>query len=240
MDDRRNLYRTAQPSMGMIQPQNEAWLNSEVGTCSTGRNVDARTDSHAETDRSPRATIRTCLECDSTDVRHVPTRGEIVCASCGLVVETDEDLPRTLDELADVSRVEKSEIGHTHQYLSGKLDLNLEPVDPAKYVPRFCSALGLSGEIQHQANRIIRAGVEERALLGKSPSVFAAGAIYFVSRLCIEGVTQHDIASAVQVSTVAVPNHYQAQVDVLGRLDGDVFQERCVPLRREDEEEATS
>jgi transcription initiation factor TFIIB len=76
--------------MGMAQPQNEAWSNSEIGTRSTGRDVDARTDSHAEIDRSPRATIRTCPECDSTDVRRVPTRGEIVCASCGLVVETDE------------------------------------------------------------------------------------------------------------------------------------------------------
>src|SRR6056297_2164703 len=48
-----------------------------------------------------------------------------------------EGIPRSLEEIAEVSRVERKEIGRTCRYISQELGLELKPVDPAKYVPRF-------------------------------------------------------------------------------------------------------
>ncbi len=57
-----------------------------------------------------------------------------------------EGLPRSLEEVAQVSRVERKEIARTYRYIARELDLGMRPVDPQKYVPRFCSALDLSEE----------------------------------------------------------------------------------------------
>ena len=58
-----------------------------------------------------------------------------------------EGIPRSLEEIAEVSRVERKEIGRTYRYISQELGLEMRPVDPTKYVPRFCSELGLSKEV---------------------------------------------------------------------------------------------
>ena len=52
-----------------------------------------------------------------------------------------EGIPRSLDEVADVSRVPQKEIGRTYRYISQELGLELKPVDPKPFVPRFASAL---------------------------------------------------------------------------------------------------
>jgi len=53
-----------------------------------------------------------------------------------------EGIPRSLEEISEVSRVDRKEIGRTYRYISQELGLEMEPVDPKKYVPRFCSELG--------------------------------------------------------------------------------------------------
>jgi len=53
------------------------------------------------------------------------------------------NVPRTLDEIAEVSRVSRKEIGRTYRFISRELGLKLLPTSPIDYVPRFCS--GLSG-----------------------------------------------------------------------------------------------
>jgi transcription initiation factor TFIIB len=48
-----------------------------------------------------------------------------------------EGIPRSLEEVAQVSRVEQKEIGRTYRYIARELDLGMKPVDPQKYIPRF-------------------------------------------------------------------------------------------------------
>ena len=66
-----------------------------------------------------------------------------------------EGIPRSLDEVADVSRVPQKEIGRTYRYISQELGLELKPVDPKQFVPRFASSLELSEEVQSKATEII-------------------------------------------------------------------------------------
>ncbi|MCE7698991.1 MAG: transcription initiation factor IIB, partial [Methanobacterium paludis] len=57
------------------------------------------------------------------------------------------NVPRTLDEIAEVSRVTKKEVGRTYRFLTRELNIKLPPTSPVDYVPRFASELGLSGEV---------------------------------------------------------------------------------------------
>jgi len=138
------------------------------------------------------------------------TATAILYAACRI-----EGIARSLDEVTAVSRVERTRIGRTYRYLAGELDLGLEPVDPKEYVPRFRSALELPDIVGTTAKEVIDATVAEGLLSGKSPTGFAAGALYIAGLLCDERRTQEAIADATEVTAVTVRNHYKAQVDAL-------------------------
>ena len=127
-----------------------------------------------------------------------------------------EGIPRSLEEISEVSRVNRKEIGRTYRYISQELGLEMKPVDPKKYVPRFCSELSLSEEVQTQANDIIETTAEEGLLSGKSPTGYAAAAIYAASLLCNEKKTQREVADVAQVTEVTIRNRYQEQIKAMG------------------------
>ena len=127
-----------------------------------------------------------------------------------------EGIPRSLDEVADVSRVPQKEIGRTYRYISQELGLELKPVDPKQFVPRFASSLQLSEEVQSKATEIIDVSAEQGLLSGKSPTGFAAAAIYAASLLCNEKKTQREVADVAQVTEVTIRNRYQEQIEALG------------------------
>ncbi len=127
-----------------------------------------------------------------------------------------EGIPRSLSEVSQVSRVERKEIGRTYRYVAQELSLEMEPVDPVKYVPRFSSELGLSEAVEAKATEIIRTTAEEGLLSGKSPTGYAAAAIYAASLLCNEKKTQREVADVAQVTEVTIRNRYQEQIEAFG------------------------
>mgnify|MGYP002760342128 FL=1 len=127
-----------------------------------------------------------------------------------------EGIPRSLEEISGVSRVERKEIGRTYRYISQELGLEMRPVDPQKYVPRFSSELGLGEEVQSKANEIIETTAEQGLLSGKSPTGYAAAAIYAASLLCNEKKTQREVADVAQVTEVTIRNRYQEQIEAMG------------------------
>jgi len=130
-----------------------------------------------------------------------------------------EGIPRSLNEVTDVSRVENKEIARTYRYISHELSLEMRPVDPKKYVPRFCSELGVSEEVQAKAKEIIDISAEQGLLSGKSPTGFAAAGIYAASLLCNEKKTQAEVAEVAQVTEVTIRNRYQEQIKAMGFTD---------------------
>ncbi|RKD88572.1 transcription initiation factor IIB [Halopiger aswanensis] len=126
-----------------------------------------------------------------------------------------EGIPRSLEEITEVSRIERIEISRTYRYISNELGLELLPIDPKQYVPRFSSKLDLPQEVEAKAIEII----EETAdplLSGRGPSGFAAAAIYAAALLCNEKRTQKEVADVAQVTEVTIRNRYQEQIERLG------------------------
>jgi transcription initiation factor TFIIB len=141
---------------------------------------------------------------------------EGVATACLYAACRKEGIPRSLEEVAAVSRVEQKEIGRTYRYISKELGLKMEPVDPKEYVPRFCSELDVSEEVKMKANEIIDVTAEQGLLSGKSPTGFAAAAIYAASLLCNEKQTQREVAAVAQVTEVTIRNRYQEQIEAMG------------------------
>ncbi len=126
-----------------------------------------------------------------------------------------ESIPRSLDDVTGVSRVERREIGRTYRYISQELELALEPVDPKSYLPQLASELDASDEIQQEAVRIVEKTTELGLHSGKSPSGYAAAALYAASRIVGPKLTQRAVANVADVTVVTIRNRYQEQMDEL-------------------------
>ncbi|WP_434522153.1 transcription initiation factor IIB [Halorubrum sp. AS12] len=116
--------------------------------------------------------------------------------------------PRSLDEIAAVSRVEKDEIARTYRYVVRELKLEIQPADPESYVPRFASDLGLSDEAERRARSLLDTAKEQGIHSGKSPVGLAAAAVYAASLLVNEKVTQSEVSEVANISEVTIRNRY--------------------------------
>ncbi|WP_435062305.1 transcription initiation factor IIB [Halobaculum sp. EA56] len=126
-----------------------------------------------------------------------------------------QGIPRSLDDFVGVARVDRREFARAYRYISGELGLALEPVDPAEHVPRFCSELGLPEEVKRRATRIVDATTAEGLHAGKSPTGFAAAAIYLASTLSDHKRTQSEVAEVADVTVVTVRSGYKQQLEAI-------------------------
>jgi transcription initiation factor TFIIB len=117
-------------------------------------------------------------------------------------------VPRSLDEVAGVSRVEKSEIARTYRYVVRELGLEVAPADPESYVPRFASELSLSEEAENRARKLLSNAKEQGVHSGKSPVGLAAAAVYAASLLTNEKTTQAAVSEVADISEVTIRNRY--------------------------------
>jgi transcription initiation factor TFIIB len=117
-------------------------------------------------------------------------------------------VPRSLDEVAGVCRVEKDEIARTYRYVARELGLEIAPADPESYVPRFASDLDLSEEAAGRARELLANAKETGIHSGKSPVGLAAAAVYAASLLTNEKVTQSEVGEVADISEVTIRNRY--------------------------------
>ncbi|MDY6964558.1 MAG: transcription initiation factor IIB [Halobacteriota archaeon] len=125
-------------------------------------------------------------------------------------------VPRTLEELAEVSRIGKKEIGRTYRFLARELELKLQPVSPMDLVPRFCSKLNLSGDVQAKTIEILHEAEEKEVAIGKGPVGLVASAIYIAATLLGNRRTQKEISDVTGVTEVTIRNRYK---DIAEALD---------------------
>ena len=125
-------------------------------------------------------------------------------------------IPRTLDEIADVSGVEKKEIGRTYRFISHELDLKVPLTDPTQYVPRFTAALKLSGEVQEKAIGLLKKAIVKGLISGRGPTGVAAAAVYIASAMVGERRTQKEVADIAGVTEVTIRNRYRELKKELG------------------------
>ncbi|MFB6127213.1 MAG: transcription initiation factor IIB family protein [Halolamina sp.] len=119
------------------------------------------------------------------------------------------NVPRSIDEIATVSRVEEETFKRAYRYIVRELSLEVQPADPLEYLPRFASDLDLSDEAERRARDLLETAKAENVHSGKSPVGLAAAAIYAAGILCNENLTQSEVSDATDMSEVTIRNRYQ-------------------------------
>jgi len=130
------------------------------------------------------------------------------------------NVPRTLDEISNASSMSRKDIGRTYRYITRELGLKLMPTSPQDYIPRFCSALKLSADVQAKTLEIIKGAVDRKLTSGRGPIGIAAASLYIATILCGERRTQREVAEVASVTEVTIRNRYK---ELAEKLDIDVI-----------------
>ncbi|MEZ3114311.1 transcription initiation factor IIB family protein [Halobaculum sp. MBLA0147] len=133
---------------------------------------------------------------------------EGVSTACTYAAARMADVPRSLDEISEVSRVGKDEVARTYRYVVRELKLEVKPADPESYVPRFASDLELSDETELRAKELLENAKEKGIHSGKSPVGLAAAAVYAAALLTNEKTTQAAVSEVADISEVTIRNRY--------------------------------
>ena len=127
----------------------------------------------------------------------------------------ERKIPRTLDEIARHSRVNRKELGRCYRLMLDKLEIIIPMASPVDFIPRFSTALILSERTQQKAAKIITLAREKGFTVGKDPKGLAAAALYISAILEGERRTQLEIAKVAYVTEVTVRNRYKEIVKEL-------------------------
>jgi len=131
------------------------------------------------------------------------------------------DVPRTLDELSDVSGIEKKEIGRTYRFVTRELGITILPSNPADYIARFASSLKLSADTQTKAIEILDKAQRAELTSGRGPTGIAAASLYVSALIHGEKRTQREVADVAGVTEVTIRNRYKELLDKLN-LEKDI------------------
>ena len=118
--------------------------------------------------------------------------------------------PRSLKEIASVSRVKKKDIARCYRLLLNELDIRMPIPDPKVYVSKIAAKAGVPEKTQTKAIQILNDAEKRNAVVGKDPVGLAAAALYIACVLTGEKKTQKDIAEAAGVTEVTVRNRYKS------------------------------
>jgi transcription initiation factor TFIIB len=130
-------------------------------------------------------------------------------------------IPRTLEEVTTVARVDQRRISRDYRLVADELALALEPTDPTAYLPRFVSDCGCSETVHRQARDLLAAVTGTPYPSGKHPAGLAAAALYASALLSDEHLTQGTIAEAADVTRVTIRKHYRELLDHADHMSPD-------------------
>lgn len=140
---------------------------------------------------------------------------ESVIAACLYAACRSYNIPRTLDEIASASDVERKEIGRTYRFIVRKLKIKVTPSSPKDYISRFASILHLSPKAQNEALKILKKADITELTSGRGPAGVAAAALYVAALINDEKKTQREVADVAGITEVTIRNRYKELIDQL-------------------------
>lgn len=128
----------------------------------------------------------------------------------------DSKTPRSLQEIAEASLVDKKDVARCYRMLLRELNIKMPIASPMTYVFKIANGAGISGQCQGLAIKILREAGKKLVASGKDPMGLAAAALYIASVQNNEKKTQKSIAEAAGVTEVTVRNRYKTLKRQLG------------------------
>jgi transcription initiation factor TFIIB len=141
---------------------------------------------------------------------------DTTAAACLYVACKVERVPRTVEEVVTATSVDRTHLLRRAKDVTSDLGIDLSAfADASRYVERYVEELDLPESVAARANEVIDVCEDAGIAGGKSPSGWAAAAIYNASVEADLDVRQDTLTDLADVTHVTIRNRYQEQRDVL-------------------------
>lgn len=138
------------------------------------------------------------------------------------VAAREQQQPRTLAEISDVTGVDKKRIGRSYRYLGRNLDVRVVPPRPQDYLDYFADKLALDEAVQQRAAELIDDAAGTGLLSGKSSKAIAATALYVAARMAGEERTIKEVAETLDVTPITVRTRAEDFASEMEQVPEDV------------------
>lgn len=150
----------------------------------------------------------------------IGTALELIAASCLYCAVKVTEVPLDPTDFVEADDTIVSRKGLLRRSKDIATTVGLDPsafFESDQYVDRYCDALGVSDAVKKRAHQIIEITEDEGVSSGKSPSGWAAAAVYNACLDVGEKRTQQKLSEVANVSEVTIRNRYPEQREVLRR-----------------------
>jgi transcription initiation factor TFIIB len=148
----------------------------------------------------------------------VGTALEMIAASCLYCAVKVTEVPLDPTDFVEADDKIVSRKGLLRRSKDIATTVGLDPsafFESDQYVDRYCDSLGVSDGVKERAHQIIETTEDEGLSSGKSPSGWAAAAVYNACLDIGEKRTQQELSDIAHVTEVTIRNRYQEQREVL-------------------------
>jgi len=141
---------------------------------------------------------------------------ESVLAASIYVAARQSGVPRTLDEISEVSNVKLKHAARSYRRIVTQLDIRAPIIDSSKYIMKIANKLGFNEKIKRKALELMEHAQKKNILVGKDPVSMASSILYLVNIEEGHGKTQSEIAKAAGTTEVTVRNRSKELRQKLG------------------------
>jgi transcription initiation factor TFIIB len=139
-----------------------------------------------------------------------------VLAASIYVAARQSGVPRTLEEISEISNVKPKHAARSYRRIVTQLDIKAPIIDPSKYIMKIANKLGFDEKIKRKALQLMEQAQKKNILVGKDPVSMATSLLYLVNVGEGQHKTQSEIAKAAGTTEVTVRNRSKELRQKLG------------------------
>ena len=133
------------------------------------------------------------------------TIGSVLAASIYVAVR-QAGVPRTLDDISQISDLKPGEVARSYRRIISELDIKVPLIDPRRYIVKVANNLNFDEKIRRKALELLEQVQNKNLAVGKDPISIDASILYIVNLSESKPKTQAEIARAAGVTEVTVRN----------------------------------
>jgi transcription initiation factor TFIIB len=130
-------------------------------------------------------------------------------AACVYIACREAAIPRTFNEVAEVSNIRRKEMWDAYMAIVLELGLKIPLIDPVRCVLKLTNKTGVSEKIKRAGIDYMKQVMDSNASAGRDPMGLAATVLYIACQNYGDRSSQKYFAEAAGISDVTIRNRYQ-------------------------------
>ncbi len=118
----------------------------------------------------------------------------------------ENNIPRTLDDVANAGNVERSVLSRDFRTVVNKLGLTINQYDTTSFISKISNNMNLKEKTKRDAFKILKRCEKEQITAGKHPVAQAAASLYIACMMNGEKISQRKFAIESGISDVTIRN----------------------------------